>query len=76
MPFSRSTGRGFYPCFLETRALQTTRQNTGISPRFARTVFDIDPEGGRGIKILKGLSYVWEPAGKRVLIETEPIGRV
>jgi hypothetical protein len=33
------------------------RQNTGISPRFARTVLDIAPEGGAWIKILKELSY-------------------
>ena len=44
------------------------RQNTGIAPRFVRTVLDIALEGGSD-KNSKG-TFLWEP--KRI----EPIGRV
>jgi hypothetical protein len=41
------------PCSLKSGRYKA---NTGISPRFARVVLEIAPEGGR-IKILRGLSY-------------------
>jgi hypothetical protein len=44
------------------------KENTGVSPRFARTVLDIAPEGGSD-KNSKG-TFPWKP--KRI----EPIGRV
>ena len=46
--FSRGNCNGFYPYLVIFGNLSAKRQNTGISPLFARTFLEIAPEGGLG----------------------------